>query len=67
MQNLEQIFLPSMLEAVLSHLEKVEARKPLRRRRSVYVASEIQVRPRPTFDASRIFVPDMMVSFDAGR
>ena len=66
MQNLEQIFLPSMLEAVRSHLERVEARKLPHRRRSVYVASEIQVRPRPTFDASRIFVPDMMVSFDAG-
>lgn len=64
MQNYEQLYLPSMLSAVLFHLEKIEAGKLPGQRRSVYVASEIPVRPRPTPDPSRIFVPDMTVAFD---
>ena len=64
MQNLEQIYLPSLPMALRLHLEEVEAGKPPGQSRSVYVASDIQVRPRPTLDYSRIFVPDLTVAFD---
>ena len=64
MQNLEQIYRPSMVSALELYLNEVEADKPPGQRRSVYVASDIQVRPRPTLDLSRIFVPDLTVAFD---
>ena len=64
MQNLEQIYRPSMVSALELYLNEVEADKPPEQRRSVYVGADIQVRPRPTLDYSRLFVPDLTVAFD---
>ena len=64
MQNSRQLFLPALMSAAQVHLEKIESRKPPVEMRSVFVMSEIPVRPRPTADVSRLFVPDMTVAFD---
>ena len=64
MQNSRQLFLPALMSAAQVHLEKLERRKPPTERRSVFVMSEIPVRPLPTADVSRIFVPDMTVAFN---
>ena len=64
MQNSRQLYLPSLLTALRRWLRHVEESKPINERRSAFVMSEMPVRPRPTADASRIFVPDMTVAFD---
>ena len=65
MQNTEQIYQPSWLTSLRRRLDEIESRKPPEDRRSVLVTSEMPVRPRPTRDSSRFFVPDLTVAFDA--
>ena len=67
MQNSLQIYRPSLIAALELHLEKMEERKPPEEKRSVFVMSEMPVRPLPTRDRRRRFVPDMTVAFDADR
>ena len=64
MQNFEQLFDPAQPSAVRKHLEGLEALKPPGQRRSVFVYCDIHVRPIPTDDYTRVFVPDMTVAFD---
>ena len=64
MQNFEQLFDPGAPSAVRDHLEDIESRKPPAQRRSVFVYCDIHVRPIPTDDYTRVFVPDMTVAFD---
>ena len=64
MQNSLQLFQPALLPALRSRLRELEDRKSPDQRRSVFVYSEIPVRPLPTLDYTRLFVPDMTVAFD---
>ncbi len=64
MQNSLQLFQPSVLPALRGRLRELEDRKPPDQRRSVFVYSEIHVRPVPTLDYTRLFVPDLTVAFD---
>ena len=64
MQNSLQLFQPALLPALRSRLRELEDRKPPDQRRSVFVYSEIPVRPVPTLDYTRLFVPDLTVAFD---
>ena len=63
-QNFEQLFDPAQPSAVRRHLQRLEDLKPPERRRSVFVYCDIHVRPIPTDDYTRVFVPDMTVAFD---
>ena len=64
MQNSLQLFQPALLPALRARLRELEDLKPPDQRRSVFVYSEIHVRPIPTLDYTRLFVPDMTVAFD---
>ena len=64
MQNSLQLFQPALLPALRSRLRELEDLKPPDQRRSVFVYSEIPVRPLPTLDYTRLFVPDLTVAFD---
>ena len=64
MQNFEQLFDPGAPGAVRDYLQMIEDLKPPELRRSVFVYCDIHVRPIPTDDRTRTFVPDMTVAFD---
>ena len=64
MQNFEQLFVPGFPSAVRRYLQGIEDLKPPELRRSVFVYCDIHVRPIPTDDRTRLFVPDMTVAFD---
>ena len=64
MQNFEQLFDPAQPSAVRRYLQRLENLKPPELRRSVFVYCDIHVRPVPTDDDTRVFVPDMTVAFD---
>ncbi len=64
MQSFQQLFQPALLPALRARLREIENLKPPDQRRSVFVYSEIHVRPVPTLDYTRLFVPDMTVAFD---
>ena len=64
MQNSLQLFQPALLPALRSRLQEIEDLKPPDQKRSVFVYSEIPVRPLPTLDYTRLFVPDLTVAFD---
>ena len=64
MQNTQQLYKPALLAALERHLQKIEAGKPPDQRRSAFVMSEMPVRPVPTLDFTRFYVPDLTVAFD---
>ena len=67
MQNSRQLYMPARLPALRGRLRELEDRKPPDQRRSVFVYSEIHVRPIPVEDHTRLFVPDMTVAFRRRR
>ena len=64
MQNSRQLYMPARLPALRTRLRELENLKPPAQRRSVYVDTEMPVRPIPTLDYTRLFVPDLTVAFD---
>ncbi len=64
MQNFLQLHQPALLPALRARLREIEDRKPTDQRRSVFVFGDIPVRPLPTLDYTRLFVPDLTVGFD---
>ena len=64
MQNSRQLYKPALLIALERYLQRKEELKPPSQRRSVYVDTEMPVRPLPTDDDISFFVPDMTVAFD---
>ena len=64
MQNSRQLYLPSLLTALRRWLRRIEERKPPDARRSVFVMSEMPVWPRPAWEGTGFFVPDLTVAFD---
>ena len=64
MQNFEQLFQPAQPTALERYLQRLENRKPPGERRKVFVYCDIHVRPIPTDDRTRFFVPDLTVAFD---
>ena len=64
MQNSRQLYMPSRLPALRARLREIENLKPPDQRRFVYVDTEMPVRPLPTLDSVRLFVPDLTVAFD---
>ena len=64
MQSFEQLVEPARAAALRAHLQRIEDLKPPSQMRSVFVYSEIHVRPIPVEDHTRTFVPDLTVAFD---
>ena len=67
MQNSRQLYMPAQLSALRARLREIEDLKPPAQRRSVYVNTEMPVRPRPMLDYTRLFVPDLTVAFDVDQ